>query len=140
MQKRLWKLSKCILKNNGYTVRNEDIMNIVECYESIGSDFNNVLKRLGSESLVKHFALKFLNDDSFNQLKLAYEIKDTEKAFHAVHTLKGVCGNLGFDKLYKISADLTEKLRNGNIDGTEALFEEIQEQYNIIVQAIQSVE
>ena len=113
MQKRLWKLSEYILKNNGYTVRNEDIMNIVECYESIGSDFNNVLKRLGSVSLVKHFALKFL---------------------------KGVCGNLGFDKLYKISADLTEKLRNGSIDGTEALFEEIQEQYNIIVQAIQSVE
>ncbi len=115
-------------------------MNIIEFYEVIGSNFNNVLKRLGSESLVKHFAMKFLNDESFAQLKKAYEEKDTEQAFHAIHTLKGVCGNLGFDKLYAISAELTERLRNGSIEGTEQLFEQVEEQYNIILNAIKSVE
>ena len=41
----------------------------------------------------------------------------------------------------QFSADMENSERKGEgTDGTEALFEEIQEQYNIIVQAIQSVE
>ncbi len=115
-------------------------MNIVECYENMGADFNNVLKRLGNEDLVKHFALKFLNDTSFSKLKDAYEAKDVKSAFDAVHTLKGVCGNLGFDNLYKVSSELTERLRNGSIDGTDQLLQEVETQYNITIKSIQSVE
>ena len=40
-------------------------MTIKECYEKVGSDYDGVLKRLGSEALVKRFAVKFLNDPSF---------------------------------------------------------------------------
>ena len=31
-------------------------MTVKECYEQIGSDYAGVLKRLGSEALVKRFA------------------------------------------------------------------------------------
>ena len=31
-------------------------MTIKECYEKVGSDYDGVLKRLGSEALVKRFA------------------------------------------------------------------------------------
>ena len=41
-------------------------MTIKECYEKVGSDYDGVLKRLGSEALVKRFAVKFLNDPSFS--------------------------------------------------------------------------
>ena len=37
---------------------------------------------------------------------------NAEEAFRAVHTLKGICLNLGFDTLYKASFELTEKLRD----------------------------
>lgn len=40
-------------------------MTVRESYEKIGSNFDEVLRRLGSEALVKRFALKFLNDTSF---------------------------------------------------------------------------
>lgn len=43
-------------------------MTVKECYEKVGSDYDGVLKRLGSEALVKRFAVKFLNDPSFQDL------------------------------------------------------------------------
>ena len=43
-------------------------MTVRECYEKIGSDFDKVLERMGSEALVKRFAIKFLEDKSFEEL------------------------------------------------------------------------
>ena len=51
-------------------------MTVKECYEQIGSDYAGVLKRLGSEALVKRFALKFLKDPSYQELKDALIKKD----------------------------------------------------------------
>lgn len=44
-------------------------MTVKECYEKGGNDYDGVVKRLGSEGLVKRFALKFLKDPSFQELK-----------------------------------------------------------------------
>ena len=67
-------------------------MTVKECYEKVGSDYDGVLKRLGSEALVKRFAVKFLNDPSFQDLTDGLAAKDGEKAFRAPHTLKGGTG------------------------------------------------
>ena len=88
-------------------------MTIKECYAMADADFDDVLKRLGSEAMVKRFAVKFLNDTSFEDLKEGIRLQDGEKAFRAAHTLKGVSQNLGFTKLYEVSAKLTEELRGG---------------------------
>lgn len=96
-------------------------MTIKECYEKVGSDYDGVLKRLGSEALVKRFAVKFLNDPSFQELTDGLAAQDGEKAFRAAHTLKGVCLNLGFTELYKVSAELTEVLR-GRVCGEVFFF------------------
>ena len=69
-------------------------MTVRECYEKIGSDFDKVLERMGSEALVKRFAIKFLEDKSFEELTESLKEKDGECAFRAAHTLKGVCANL----------------------------------------------
>lgn len=58
-------------------------MTIKECYEKVGSDYDGVLKRLGSEALVKRFAVKFLNDPSFQELTDGLAAQDGEKAFRA---------------------------------------------------------
>ena len=86
-------------------------MTVRECYEKIGSDFDKVLGRLGSEALVKRFAVKFLEDKSFEELTESLKEKDGEDAFRAAHTLKGICANLGLDRLYEVDCELTEKLR-----------------------------
>ena len=66
-------------------------MTTKECYEEIGSNYESVLVRFGSEALVKRFALKFLKDPSYAELSEALEARDAERAFRAAHTLKGVC-------------------------------------------------
>lgn len=113
-------------------------MTIRECYGLMGSDFNSVLSRLGSEAIISRVAVKFLNDPSFADLKSALADGRVEDAFRAAHTLKGVCVNLGFDKLYKCSSELTELLRAGRTDGADVLFAEIEKNYEMTVSALRS--
>ena len=116
-------------------------MTVKECYEKMGANYENVLSRLGgSEDLVKRFALKFLNDSSYQNLEQQLQNKDVEEAFRAAHTLKGVCLNLGFDNLFTVSSDLTEKLRAKELDGADELFEKVKEQYEITVEALKGLE
>ena len=88
-------------------------MNLQECYEALGGDFEDVLSRLRSEKLVQKFVLKFLNDKSFDLLCSSLEEENYEEAFRASHTIKGVCQNLSFTRLYESSHALTEALRSG---------------------------
>ena len=71
-------------------------MTLEQVYAAIDGDYKGVMDRLPSADFVRRFALKFLQDDSFPNLKKALEEKDAPTAFRAAHTLKGVCQNLGF--------------------------------------------
>ena len=111
-------------------------MTVRESYEKIGSNFDEVLRRLGSEALVKRFALKFLNDTSFQDLKDALVKKDGETAFRAAHTLKGVCQNLSFTSLYEPSQAITEALRGGKKPGADEMLGSVTEAYERTTAAI----
>ena len=115
-------------------------MTVKECYESMESDYEGVLGRMGSEGLVKRFALKFPDDPSYLNLEKAIQEQNVEEAFRAAHTLKGVCLNLGFDRLYKVSAELTEKLRGRELSGYEALYGKVQDEYKNTIAAIRKLE
>ena len=115
-------------------------MTVKECYDKVGSDYDGVLKRLGSEALVKRFAVKFLNDPSFQDLTDGLAAQDGEKAFRAAHTLKGVCLNLGFTGLYKVSAELTEKLRGRETAGSDEMFHKVEAQYDRLIETLKELE
>ena len=114
-------------------------MTVRECYELMGANYDDVLRRLPSEAMIKRFAIKFLDDGTFQALKEALEAKNGEEAFRAAHTLKGVCQNLGFDALYEPSFELTEKLRGKDTTGSEELFAKVEEQYNRTTNAIRRI-
>ncbi len=114
-------------------------MTVQECYESMGSDFEGVLGRMGSEAMVKRFALKFLDDPSYSNLVKAVEEQNAEEAFRAAHTLKGICLNLGLDRLYKVSAELTEKLRGKELVDYEESYREVQKEYENTINAIRTM-
>ena len=95
-------------------------MDIKECYKEMGADYEDVLRRMGSDSLVERFTLRFLDDKSYQMIKDGIAAGDAETAFRGAHTLKGVCLNLGFSSLYEVSAQLTEDLRGRVIEGSEA--------------------
>ena len=115
-------------------------MTVKECYESMGSDYEGVLGRMGNEGMVKRFALKFLDDPSYGNLEKAVAEQNAEEAFRAAHTLKGICLNLGFDRLYKVSSELTEKLRGREFDGYETAYGEVQQEYKNTIDAIRKIE
>ena len=115
-------------------------MNIRECYEKMGANFDEVLQRLGSESFIQRFAVRFLDDTSFQMIKDGISANDAELAFRGAHTLKGVCSNLGFTKLYEESSRLTEILRGRELVGYEEALEEVQKQYDITVEAIRGLD
>ena len=89
-------------------------MTIQECYQQLGGDYAQVELRLTSAALVKRFITKFLEDKSFEQLCQAFASGNREESFRAAHTLKGVCANLGFDRLLSSAGDLSEILRTAN--------------------------
>ena len=53
-------------------------MTVKDCYEAIGADYQEVLRRLANEERVKRFLLKFPGDDSFSGLVKAVEEGDYE--------------------------------------------------------------
>ena len=120
--------------------RKRRTMTVKECYESMEADYEGVIGRIGSEGLVKRFALKFLDDPSYLNLEKAIQEQNVEEAFRAAHTLKGICLNLGFDRLYKVSEELTEKLRESELNGYEAVYGKVQDEYKNTIDAIHKLE
>lgn len=115
-------------------------MTVKECYEMLGGDYEGVLSRLPGDGFVRKFAIKFLADPSFENLDKALKEQNIDEAFRAAHTLKGVCQNLGFDDLYKVSSAITEALRNGTMEGCDAMFKDVENQYHRTVDAIRKLE
>lgn len=116
-------------------------MDLRECYAALGGDYDEVMNRLPSEKLVRKFVLKFLADGSYDLLCRSFAEGNYEEAFRASHTIKGVCQNLSFTKLYESSHALTETLRGGQKgEGADELYARVREDYAETVQAIQAYE
>lgn len=59
-------------------------MSLKECYDKMGADYEDVLSRLRSEVLVRKFALKFLDDDSYANLRQRWKAETPRKHFAAL--------------------------------------------------------
>lgn len=116
-------------------------MSLKTCYEKLEGNYDAVVTRLRSERLVQKFVLKFLNDGSYDALCRAMAEQNAEEAFRAAHTIKGVCQNLDFTKLYESSHELAELLRGGSWDdGANAIFKRVTADYRQTVAAIRELE
>lgn len=116
-------------------------MTLTAFYETIGSDYSTVLHRMGgSERMVDKFVKKFPNDKAANELFESFNNKDYETAFRMAHTLKGVCMNLGFDKLQHSSSELTEALRGQVSDNAEALLADVRRDYDEVMRLLKELD
>lgn len=111
-------------------------MTIREVYVYVGGNYDETVKRLGSEEIVNRFAERFLSDGSFCSLEKAFDEGDGESAFRAAHTLKGVAKNLGFADLGDSASVLTEILRNRVFDGAKPVFEKVKSDYDRLIRAL----
>lgn len=114
-------------------------MTLEECYKVCGGDYQEVLRRLQSEALIRRFLGKFLDDKSYEQIHVNLDKENYSEAFRAAHTLKGVCQNLGLGHLSESSIVVTESLRNGKQDVTAEMLTKLDENYKLTISAIQSL-
>lgn len=120
-------------------------MELKEVYEKIGGDYDDVVRRLMGEKLVRKFLLKFLDDKSYADLERTLSEGDYKEAFRAAHTLKGVCQNLSLTSLYQVSSQLTEELRNEDtaVPGNPNIADymsKVTAEYHKTIEAIQELE
>lgn len=78
-----------------------------------------------------------LNEETTKKLK-DYGVA-LEEAFMQSHTLKGVAANPGINPLYKVTSDLVEYLRVGNVENADEKLEKITAEYNKACDMIRSL-
>ena len=112
-------------------------MNLKDCYIKFGGDFDEVLGRLRREQSVQKFMYKFLDDKSFHLFEASMENKNYEEALRAVHTLKGICQNLSFTKLYEISNLMTKTLKENDYQKAVDMMPQLTDDYYKIIHTVQ---
>ncbi len=115
-------------------------MILQELYKEVGGDYDMVMARLAKEERVIKYLLKFSEAGAFNDYEKAAEANDYEECFRTLHSLKGMCLNLGLKKLEKSSTDLCEVYRHGEptVDITE-LYNTTKNDYDNAIKAIRSM-
>jgi len=111
-------------------------MTLQECYGLLEGDYNDVKKRLLSDQRITKFAVKFLNDGSFEGIVNSIISNEYQKAFSFAHTLKGISQTLGFTKLSN-SAAAMDALRRGNNVLAQFLLPQLAESYTQTTKALQ---
>ena len=112
-------------------------MNLKDCYLKLGGEFDEVLGRLRREQTVQKFVYKFLDDKSFTLFEVSMEKKDYDEALRAVHTLKGICQNLSFTRLFESSNTTTTALKENDWNKATDMIPQLSEDYYQTINAIE---
>lgn len=89
-------------------------MTVEELYASIDGDYAQVQRVLRVDRLIDKHVRRFASSDVVGRLLAARESLDPTELFESAHGMKGVCGNLGLDKLAAEANVITEEFRAGN--------------------------
>ena len=114
-------------------------MDLKTCYEALGGNYQQAMERLRSERLVQKFVLRYLDEGSYDALMRAVAEKNGEEGFRAAHTIKGICLNLSFDRLYASSNEVSEALRHGWTDDVLPHVEQLKRDHAETVAAISAL-
>ena len=104
-------------------------MNIKECYQKMGADYENIFSRLGDADMIEYLVLKFTKDTNMQKLIDALARQDYEEGCMAMRTLKGVVLNLGLTQLEPAVVVLTEEMRGGKAPKSLELLEALKDIY-----------
>lgn len=98
--------------------------------EAAGVRVEEALERfLDNEELMLRFMLRLPGDPNFPALCQAMAAGDREAAFQAAHALKGVAGNLAMGELYRLTSQVVEALRGGDLAAAQGLMGELEAQW-----------
>ena len=97
---------------------------------AVGIQIEEALERfMDSEAMFERFLGKFLEDETYSQLKEVLDKGDIETSIMKSHTLKGVTGNLSMKNLYQLTSRQVELLRAGQLEEARELMADIDRAY-----------
>ena len=89
-------------------------MTLQELYASIDGNYDHAVQIMRMEKLINRYLSKFPNSGVYESLAAAGESMDPTALFESAHAMKGVCANMGFDKMAAAAGEITEEFRPGN--------------------------
>ena len=105
--------------------------------EAAGIDLKSALERfMGNEAMLEKYLGRFLNEKSYMELVQAVADDESEAAGRAVHTLKSVCGSLGFGEMQTLVLDQEKAIRGGDWEKAKQMMPEIAASYDKICAAL----
>ncbi len=92
-----------------------------------GCDTDGALERmLGDKELLLKCAEQVAADSTFSELESSLREHNTDTAFEAAHTLKGICETSGLTPLCSAAQKIVEPLRRGKGENLFPAFQELQ--------------
>lgn len=102
-----------------------------------GVNLDSALQRfMGNEKMVEKYLDRFPTEKSYLELVEALKGNDSETAARAAHSLKSVCGTLGFEQMQKMVIDQESAIRNGRWEEAVDMMPEIETEFQRICAAI----
>lgn len=115
-------------------------MDLKKLYETIGSDYQTVLDRFcGHDEMLAKFVGVFVGDDTFCHLTDAALKLDYPEIESRAHALKGVAGNLGFERLHVACGDLVSSVRFNRLEEVPENFRKVEKEYGIVCGTIKDM-
>lgn len=111
-------------------------MTVKEFYDEAGGGYEEMLAKFSSDATITMFLKILKKDKSYETLSAKLEEGDTEGAFAAAHTLKGVALNLNLTGVITPVVNVTEALRAGDLESGKALFVSLKEAYTRVRNAL----
>lgn len=115
-------------------------MTLEACYGEMGGDLNAALRVLESETRLKRYLIRFLDEPTARMLLLALEDARWADALRAAHTMKGLCRGLGLTPLYDACCALASELRENRAPEDARIGERVKAEYERVVHAIHALE
>lgn len=105
--------------------------------EDAGVNLASAMQRfMNNEKMVEKYLDRFLAEKSYMELVQALNGNDHELAARAAHTLKSVCGTLGFEKMQQQVIAQENALRNDRWDDAVKMMPEVETEYQRLCAAI----
>ena len=89
-------------------------MTLQELYTLVDGNYNHAVQIMRMEKLIDRYVRKFPAGGLNTALMAAGESMNPTQLFESAHAMKGVCANMGFDKLAEAVGAITEEFRPGN--------------------------
>lgn len=88
-------------------------MTIIELYDTIGGDWNELMRRILYEDMAVELVKKYAKVKEFDHMIEAYKKKDYRQVFEISHNIKGMTGTLSMKALTDTISTICESVRNG---------------------------